>query len=143
MHVLIFVTVAIMCETTEDGTTIEDRTTIEDGTTAGPPKSRMSDQQVAYILGAIKNSQVEMQSLRREMRESHEEAAAKMEAMRREKPLTFYKKAHEVQHSFNQSVEERLKGAESSLAKAGRLLEPGGWSGKGGGGAGTAGPHER
>ena len=56
---LLFCTVAIMCD--------EDGTTIEHGTTAGPSKSRMSDQQVALILGAINKSQVEMQALRREM----------------------------------------------------------------------------
>lgn len=96
-----------------------------EGTTAGPSTSRMSDDQVALILAAINKSQAEMQSLRREMRESQEEAAEKMEAMKKEKPLTFNKKAHEVQHSFNQSVEDRLRGAESSLAKAARLLEDG------------------
>ena len=97
----------------------------EETTTARPATSRMSDDQVALILGAINRSQAEMQSLRREMRESQEEAAAKLEHMKREKPLTFNKKTHEVQHSFNQSVEDRLKDAESCLEKAARLLEDG------------------
>ena len=66
-----------------------------------------------------------MQALRKEIRESQEEAVEKLEAMRREKPLHFNKKTHEVQHSFNQSVEDRLKGAESSLVKAARLIVDG------------------
>ena len=89
-----------------------------DGTTAGSARSstapRLLDNQVALILGAINQSQAEMQALRKEMRESQEEAAEKLETMRREKPLHFNKKTHEVQHSFNQSVEDRLKGAESA-----------------------------
>ena len=53
----------------------------DDGTTAGPSTSRISDEQVALILGAINKSQAEMQSLWWEMQE---EAGAKMKAMRRE-----------------------------------------------------------
>ena len=49
-----------------------------------------------------------------------------MEAIKREKPLQFNKKAHEVQHSsFNQSVEGRLRDAEPNLAKAAWLLSEG------------------
>ena len=103
-----------------------------DGTTEGSSTSstagsstaaRIQADQVALILGAINQSQAEMH---REMCESQEEAAAaKMEALRREKPLQFNKKTHEVQHSFNQSVEDRFKSAQSSLAKAVQLMADG------------------
>ena len=105
------------------------------GTTSRPSTSesgsmefqsvRLPDDQLALILGAINKLQEEMQFLRREMRESQEEAAAKIETIKREKPLQFNKKAHEVQHSFNQSVEGRLRDAEANLAKAARLLPEG------------------
>ena len=85
----------------------------------------MSEDQFAQLLGAINTSQKEMRLLREEVRAVKEDAAEKIASVKKEKPVQFRKRSHEVQHSCNKDLEVRFCEADASLARACRILEEG------------------
>ena len=72
------------------------------------------------VLAAINTSQAELRELREEVRGAQEDTAAKLAALKTERPYSFRKKGHEEQYVFNSAVNSKIAEAGLQLARVER-----------------------
>ena len=72
------------------------------------------------VLAAINTSQAVLRKLREEVRGAQEDTAAKLAALKTERPYSFRKKGHEKQYIFNSSVNSKIAEAGLQLARVER-----------------------
>ena len=77
------------------------------------------------VLAAINTSQAELRELREEVRGAQEDTAAKLAALKTERPYSFRKKGHEEQYVFNSAVNSKIAEAGLQLARVERGVADG------------------
>ena len=77
------------------------------------------------VLAAINTSQTEQRELREEVRGAQEDTAAKLAALKTERPYSFRKKGHEEQYVFNAAVNSKIVEAGLQLSRVERGVADG------------------
>ena len=96
----------------------------EAGEPSGRPAIGVMAEQLAQILGAVKDGmQEELSSLKQELTSDRQADDCLLKKLKLEKVPTFKKKAHEKQFVFNEEVSSKVKEATAALAEAPPAVE--------------------